>query len=211
MPFVKHLFPEAKVVPLMVPPVSTADEVGEAVARTLEAYDYDAVIIGTTDLTHYGPNYGFTPQGVGSKGNAWAKEVRETIDARTEVMTKALAFMANSSVASAFVRWRSDTEQAQRAQALQRRIVMRLRNGILFRCFEAWAADLRDEVTRRTAILKGAVMRMAQACLVQTFESWVALARGAVEAREERERRARAMAARLISPYRSLTFEAWKE
>ncbi|MGD2110728.1 MAG: AmmeMemoRadiSam system protein B [Phycisphaerae bacterium] len=73
MPFVKHLFPDAKIAPIMVPPVETADEVGEAVARTLKAYDYDAVIIGTTDLTHYGPDYGFTPQGVGPNANAWAK------------------------------------------------------------------------------------------------------------------------------------------
>ena len=29
-------------------------------------------IIGTTDLTHYGPDYGFTPQGMGPKANAWA-------------------------------------------------------------------------------------------------------------------------------------------
>jgi AmmeMemoRadiSam system protein B len=73
MPFVKHLFPDAKVVPIMVPPVEAADEVGEAVARTLNVYKYDALIVGTTDLTHYGPSYGFTPRGIGAKGNAWAK------------------------------------------------------------------------------------------------------------------------------------------
>jgi AmmeMemoRadiSam system protein B len=73
MPFVKHLFPEARIVPVMVPPISQADEVGEAVARTLETYKYDAVIVGTTDLTHYGPDYGFTPEGIGPKANAWAK------------------------------------------------------------------------------------------------------------------------------------------
>jgi hypothetical protein len=73
VPFVKHLFPGAKIVPIMVPPVQTADEVGEAVARTLSAYKYDAFIIGTTDLTHYGPRYGFIPQGIGEKGNDWAK------------------------------------------------------------------------------------------------------------------------------------------
>ena len=73
MPFVKHLFPEVKVVPIMVPPMKTADEVGEAVARTLTAYKYDALIVGTTDLTHYGPGYGFIPKGVGATGNAWAK------------------------------------------------------------------------------------------------------------------------------------------
>lgn len=73
VPFIRHLFPEAKIVPIMVPPTDTADEVGEAVGRTLTAYKYDALIIGTTDLTHYGPRYGFIPEGVGTHGNDWAK------------------------------------------------------------------------------------------------------------------------------------------
>jgi AmmeMemoRadiSam system protein B len=77
MPFVKYLFPKAKVVPLMVPVVKTAHEVGEAVGRTVAAYGYDALIVGTTDLTHYGPHYGFVPQGIGAKGNRWAKEVND--------------------------------------------------------------------------------------------------------------------------------------
>ncbi len=74
MPFVKHLFPEAKVVPIMVPATRTAHEIGEAVGRTLTAYKYDAVVVGTTDLTHYGPRYGFIPYGVGAKGNTWARD-----------------------------------------------------------------------------------------------------------------------------------------
>jgi len=77
MPFLRYLFPEAKILPIMVPPGSTADEVGEAVARTLTTYNYDALIVGTTDLTHYGPNYGFTPEGVGADGNEWAKNVND--------------------------------------------------------------------------------------------------------------------------------------
>ena len=74
MPFVKHLFPEAKVVPIVVPGTDTAHEVGEAVGRTLTAYRYNAIVVGTTDLTHYGPRYGFTPHGTGANANAWAKE-----------------------------------------------------------------------------------------------------------------------------------------
>ncbi len=74
MPFVKHLFPEAKVVPIMVPQVPTAYEVGEAIGRTLTAYKYNALIVGTTDLTHYGPRYGFIPHGFGAKGSVWAKD-----------------------------------------------------------------------------------------------------------------------------------------
>lgn len=77
MPFVKHLFPSAKVLPIMVPPGSDAPEVGEALARTLDAYGYDAIVIGSTDLTHYGPQYGFVPHGVGCVGNAWAKDVND--------------------------------------------------------------------------------------------------------------------------------------
>ncbi len=90
MPFVKHLFPRAKVVPLMVPVGKTAHEVGEAVGRTLTSYGYDALIIGTTDLTHYGPHYGFVPRGIGPKGNAWAKEVndRRFIDLVCQLKTR---------------------------------------------------------------------------------------------------------------------------
>ncbi len=76
-PFVKRLFPQAKIIPLMVPPIPTAHEVGDAVGRTLTAYDYNAVIIGTTDLTHYGPRYGFIPRGIGHEGNVWAKETND--------------------------------------------------------------------------------------------------------------------------------------
>lgn len=78
MPFVAKLFPGVKVVPIMVPPVDTASEVGEAVGRTLTAYDYDAIVVGTTDLTHYGPRYGLSDHGIGRAGNTWAKEANDT-------------------------------------------------------------------------------------------------------------------------------------
>lgn len=74
MPFLARLFPKTKVVPVMVPMTPTAREVGEAVGRTLKAYKYDALIIGTTDLTHYGPGYHFAPHGTEEDGHRWAKE-----------------------------------------------------------------------------------------------------------------------------------------
>ena len=73
LPFVQRLFPGVKVVPIMVPPTPAASEVGEAVARTIEVYDYHALVVGTTDLTHYGPQYGLVHRGVGVEANAWAK------------------------------------------------------------------------------------------------------------------------------------------
>jgi len=76
-PFLRLLFENAKIVPIMVPSTPRAHEVGEAIARTVSAYDYDALIVGTTDLTHYGPRYGFVPEGVGAKANNWAKDVND--------------------------------------------------------------------------------------------------------------------------------------
>ena len=73
MPFVARLFPSAKVVPIMVPPSPHAVEIGEAIGRTLMLYNYDALVVGTTDLTHYGPSYGFAPRGTGAEGQRWAK------------------------------------------------------------------------------------------------------------------------------------------
>ncbi|KAA0004051.1 MAG: AmmeMemoRadiSam system protein B, partial [Thermoplasmata archaeon] len=34
-------------------------------------------IIGSTDMTHYGPNYGFTPHGVGEEALKWVTEVND--------------------------------------------------------------------------------------------------------------------------------------
>lgn len=73
MPFVRHLFPDIPIVPIMIPIDPRASEVGDAVGRTIKTFNYNALVIGTTDLTHYGPRYGFTPEGVGTKGNTWAK------------------------------------------------------------------------------------------------------------------------------------------
>ncbi|MCK4659517.1 MAG: AmmeMemoRadiSam system protein B [Phycisphaerae bacterium] len=77
LPFIHHLFPEAKILPIMVPPTAEAVAVGESVAHTVEAYQTRVLLIGSTDLTHYGPSYGFVPEGAGSGGLIWAKEVND--------------------------------------------------------------------------------------------------------------------------------------
>ena len=35
------------------------------------------VVLGSTDLTHYGPNYGFAPNGHGPEAVKWVKEVND--------------------------------------------------------------------------------------------------------------------------------------
>jgi len=77
IPFIQHLFGEAKILPIMVAPTDEAHEVGQAVARTVAAFDADVVFVGSTDLTHYGPSYGFVPQGLGPEALRWAKQVND--------------------------------------------------------------------------------------------------------------------------------------
>ncbi len=77
VPFIQYLFGRAKILPIAVPPVGEAHEIGQAVGRILAAEQTSAVCIGSTDLTHYGPGYGFAPQGAGQEGIAWAKDVND--------------------------------------------------------------------------------------------------------------------------------------
>ncbi|MFQ5491384.1 MAG: AmmeMemoRadiSam system protein B [Phycisphaerae bacterium] len=77
VPFIQTLMSGAKILPILVPPTAHAVEVGRAVAGTVAAYDADVVFLGSTDLTHYGPNYGMTTHGIGPDGIAWAKKVND--------------------------------------------------------------------------------------------------------------------------------------
>ena len=54
-----------------------ATEIGAQVGAACLAAGRDAVFVGSTDLTHYGPNYGFVPKGTGEEAVRW---VREEID-----------------------------------------------------------------------------------------------------------------------------------
>lgn len=77
MPFVRQLLPGVKLLPIAVPAIAEAPEVGEAVARTAQSYKYDLLVVGSSDLTHYGPNHGLTCQGAGLEAHRWAKEVND--------------------------------------------------------------------------------------------------------------------------------------
>lgn len=77
IPFIVHLFPRAKIVPLTVPPTQGSLALGEALADVAARTGRSIVCVASTDLTHYGPRYGFTPMGAGSAGLHWAREVND--------------------------------------------------------------------------------------------------------------------------------------
>ena len=77
VPFIQHLFPEARLLPIIVPPRETALALGTALAETVARTEQRTACIGSTDLTHYGPRYGFIPKGAGAEGLRWAHEVND--------------------------------------------------------------------------------------------------------------------------------------
>ncbi len=78
MPFIQHLFADAKILPILVPPTEEAVPLGEAVGEIIETDSQKKVVcIGSTDLTHYGPRYGFAPMGTGADALKWAHEVND--------------------------------------------------------------------------------------------------------------------------------------
>jgi len=83
LPMLKYFFPTTTVVSAGISPGETAVKIGERAAEITQTLDLDACFIGSTDLTHYGPNYGFTPQGIGRRSVEWVKNTndRQVIDA----------------------------------------------------------------------------------------------------------------------------------
>jgi AmmeMemoRadiSam system protein B len=74
LPFIKFLFPEVKILPIGAPPVPASLRVGEAAARIVKDMGKKMLVLGSTDLTHYGYNYGLIPMGVGREAVDWVKQ-----------------------------------------------------------------------------------------------------------------------------------------
>jgi MEMO1 family protein len=83
LPFIKYFFKDAKIVPIGAPPTKQSLDIGKAVADISKQLGLQVSIIGSTDLTHYGPNYGFVSHGSGSSALEWARNEndRRVIDA----------------------------------------------------------------------------------------------------------------------------------
>lgn len=74
LPLMQVLNEGVRIVPISVPPTPVSVELGRRIGEVLAGEFPTASAVGSTDLTHYGPQYGFTPAGVGPAGLEWAKE-----------------------------------------------------------------------------------------------------------------------------------------
>jgi MEMO1 family protein len=70
---IKYFFPKAKLLAIRPPLSPKAISLGEEVARMAQKSGISVISIGSTDLTHYGPNYGFLKKGVGPVSVEWVK------------------------------------------------------------------------------------------------------------------------------------------
>jgi len=96
LPMVKYFFPKAKVLALRVPPSEKALELGEAVVAVAQELKVSLLGFGSTDLTHYGLNYGWAPKGYGPEAVKWVKEVndKEFVDAALKLDASTLLKLA---------------------------------------------------------------------------------------------------------------------
>ncbi|MCX8058789.1 MAG: AmmeMemoRadiSam system protein B [Spirochaetes bacterium] len=74
LPFIKYLFPNSKIVSYYPLANEKAFLISDYIYNELNNNRLNFIAIGSADLTHYGPNYGFSPAGVGPKSFEWAKE-----------------------------------------------------------------------------------------------------------------------------------------
>jgi AmmeMemoRadiSam system protein B len=74
LPLIRAAWPNAMVLPVEVPVLDSAAEIGRITARRLIDSGLKAVYLASSDMTHYGPSYRFTPAGVGLPALQWAKD-----------------------------------------------------------------------------------------------------------------------------------------
>ena len=73
LPIMQVLNEDVRIVPIIMPPTPEAVRVGKQIGEVLKRDFPDVTVIGSTDLTHYGPQYGFMPGGGGLSGLELAK------------------------------------------------------------------------------------------------------------------------------------------
>ncbi len=97
VPFIQYIFKNAKIVPIMMPLADFAVTVGTDVAQCIQSAGGKKIVcIASTDLTHYGPGYGFNPQGSGRAGFEWAKNVNDKAFINLAVEMKPQRILAES-------------------------------------------------------------------------------------------------------------------
>ncbi len=73
-PFIKYFFPRARIIVCGVAPSLFAGIIARTAVGEAQKLGRSIRVIGSTDMTHYGPDFGFTPAGLGEKAVAWVSK-----------------------------------------------------------------------------------------------------------------------------------------
>ncbi len=92
LPLIKHFFPHARIVVIGAPPCTETLSLVDTLMEVADKLDRETIILGSTDLTHYGSNYGWVPQGTGAAAEKWVREEndRRLIDVACKMDPEAL-------------------------------------------------------------------------------------------------------------------------
>ena len=77
LPMVHYFFPGSDLLWLRFPAEVSSFEAGKLLEKTARALGRRIVLVASTDLTHYGANYGFSPKGRGKAALDWVKQVND--------------------------------------------------------------------------------------------------------------------------------------
>ena len=77
LPMVHYFFPEAELLWLRFPADLSSFEAGKTLGLCARELGRRITVLASTDLTHYGRNYGFNPRGSGKAALEWMKKVND--------------------------------------------------------------------------------------------------------------------------------------
>jgi AmmeMemoRadiSam system protein B len=77
LPMAHYFFPKANLLWLRLPACINSFETGKTLSQIAAKLNRKINVCASTDLTHYGPNYSFTPQGTGKAALRWVREVND--------------------------------------------------------------------------------------------------------------------------------------
>ncbi|MCD6584853.1 MAG: AmmeMemoRadiSam system protein B [Desulfobacteraceae bacterium] len=94
LPFIKYFFKSARLIPIGVPPTGKALEIARSLSEISRKSNVTIKVVGSTDLTHYGANYGFMPVGTGDDAVDWALDHndRKAIDRMLDMDPEGLIY-----------------------------------------------------------------------------------------------------------------------
>ena len=77
LPMVHYFFPDAKLIWLRLPAEIKSFESGKIIGQIAAELKRRVNVLASSDLTHYGSNYGFSPHGTGKAALKWVREVND--------------------------------------------------------------------------------------------------------------------------------------